>query len=56
MTQVSAIFLKNKETKNTVRYSELVEENNEPFMKEVYIQKSAFTGEIPTQVRITVEF
>jgi hypothetical protein len=48
------IFELNKETKNTVRFSEVVSEGNEPVIGELYVRKSAFSGSKPKELHLTV--
>jgi hypothetical protein len=48
------IFELNKETKNTVRFSEMVSEGSEPVIGELYVRKSALGSDRPTELHLTI--
>jgi len=48
-----AVFIRNKETKNTMRYGA---EDDSPIMGSIYLQKKAITGNVPEQIKVTVEW
>ena len=50
---IERVFEIEKETKNTIRYSE-VAEGQPPVIGTIYVQKWALTG-IPKQVKVTLE-
>ena len=47
-------FTFNKETKNTVRFSEVVEDDSTPVIGELYVRKSAIKGDTPKTLTLTV--
>jgi hypothetical protein len=47
------VFLKEKETKNTIRYQE-VKENGNIVIGPLYIQKSFLPDKIPENIKITI--
>ena len=47
-------FTFNKETKNTVRFSEVVADDTTPVICELYVRKSAINGEVPKMLTLTV--
>ena len=47
-------FELNKETKNTVRFSEVVADDGEPVIGELYIRKSALGNDRPKTLSLTV--
>jgi len=47
-------FTFNKETKNTVRFSEVVADDTTPVIGELYVRKSAINGEVPKMLTLTV--
>ncbi len=47
-------FTFNKETKNTVRFSEVVADDSTPVVGELYVRKSAIKGETPKTLTVTV--
>ncbi len=51
--KIERVFEVEKETKNTIRYSE-VAEGQPPVIGTIYVQKWALTG-IPKQVKVTLE-
>lgn len=52
MPEFVVVLQKDKETKNTVRYAT----DEEVPIDTVYVQKSAFNGEYPQSIIISVEF
>tara|TARA_R110002050_G_scaffold264743_1_gene405666 strand:- start:410 stop:598 length:189 start_codon:yes stop_codon:yes gene_type:complete len=47
-------FTFNKETKNTLRFSEVVTDDATPVIGELYIRKSAVNGDTPKMLTLTV--
>jgi len=47
-------FTFNKETKNTLRFSEVVADDATPVIGELYIRKSAVNGDTPKMLTLTV--
>ncbi len=47
-------FTFNKETKNTVRFSEVVADDATPVIGELYVRKSALSGDVPKMLTLTV--
>ena len=47
-------FKFNKETKNTVRFSEVVADDDTPVVGELYIRKSAIKGKTPKMIEMTI--
>jgi hypothetical protein len=47
-------FKFHKETKNTVRFSEVVADDSTPVIGELYVRKTAITGETPKTLTLTV--
>ena len=47
-------FELNKETKNTVRFSEMVAEGSEPVIGELYVRKSALGNDRPKTLSLTL--
>jgi hypothetical protein len=47
-------FTFNKETKNTVRFSEVVADDATPVIGELYVRKSAIAGDVPKTLTLTV--
>ena len=47
-------FTFNKETKNTLRFSEVVTGDATPVIGELYIRKSAVNGDTPKMLTLTV--
>ena len=47
-------FTFNKETKNTVRFSEVVADDATPVIGELYVRKSAINGDTPKTLTVTV--
>jgi len=45
-----------KSTKNTYRYMEENELDKPPVLKTLYIQKWAFAGNPPKQIKVKIEF
>ena len=43
-----------KETKNTVRFSEVVADDATPVIGELYVRKSAINGDTPKMLTVTV--
>ena len=52
--KVERVFEVEKETKNTVRYTEVAEEGQPPVIGTIYVQKWALKG-IPKKVKVTLE-
>ena len=48
------IFELNKETKNTVRFSEVVADGSEPVIGELYVRKSALGSDRPKTLNVTI--
>ena len=44
----------NKETKNTVRFSEVVADDGTPVIGELYVQKSALGNDRPKTLNVTI--
>ena len=44
----------NKETKNTLRFSEVVADEDTPVIGELYVRKSAIKGETPKMLTVIV--
>lgn len=44
-----------KDTKNTYRYQEEVEEDHSPTIGQMYVSKAVFPDGAPARIRITVE-
>ena len=44
----------NKETKNTVRFSEVVADGSEPVIGELYVRKSALGNDRPKTLSLTI--
>ena len=51
--KVERVFEVEKETKNTVRYTEVAEEGQPPVIGTIYVQKWALKG-IPKKVKVTL--
>jgi hypothetical protein len=49
-------FVQNKETKNTVRFSEVPVKGEDEIIGQLYIRKTAFEGKVPDEVEIQVSF
>ena len=47
-------FELNKETKNTVRFSEVVADGSEPVIGELYVRKSALGNDRPKTLSLTI--
>jgi len=47
-------FKFNKETKNTLRFSEVVADDCTPVIGELYVRKSAVEGDTPKTLTLTV--
>ncbi len=47
-------FKKEKETKNTIRYQEVVEDGKSAIVTTMYIQKSATGGSPPETLSVTI--
>jgi hypothetical protein len=47
-------FKKEKETKNTIRYQEVVEDGKAAVVTTMYIQKSATSGTPPETLSVTI--
>ena len=43
-----------KETPNTIRFSEVVAEDGTPVIGKLYVKKSAIAGETPSKITVTV--
>ena len=55
MKTTTAMFELEKETKNTVRYSETPDEGVAPVVKTVYIQKHVLGKNAPQKIKVTLE-
>jgi len=55
MKTTVATFELEKETKNTVRYSETPDEGVAPMVNTIYIQKHVLGKTPPTNIKLTVE-
>ena len=55
MKTTTATFELEKETKNTVRYSETPEEGVAPVVNTVYIQKHVLGKTAPQKIKVTLE-
>ena len=55
MKTTTATFELEKETKNTVRYSETPEEGVAPVVNTIYIQKHVLGKTAPQNIKVTVE-
>lgn len=49
-------FVQNKETKNTVRFSEVPVKGEDEIIGQLYIRKTAFGDKVPDEVKIQVSF
>tara|TARA_R100001244_G_scaffold21435_1_gene22797 strand:- start:285 stop:473 length:189 start_codon:yes stop_codon:yes gene_type:complete len=47
-------FTFNKETLNTLRFSEVVADGDTPVIGELYVRKSAVNGDTPKMLTVTV--
>ena len=47
-------FKKEKETKNTIRYQEVVEDGKSAVIMTLYVQKSAVDGSQPETLSVTI--
>lgn len=47
-------FTFNKETLNTLRFSEVVADGDTPVIGELYVRKSAVSGDTPKMLTVTV--
>ena len=47
-------FKFNKETKNTLRFSEVVADEDTPVIGELYVRKTAIKGKTPKTLTLTV--
>jgi len=47
-------FIKEKETKNTIRYQEVKDEGGEIVIGPLYIQKAFLPDKIPEKIKITI--
>ena len=54
MEKQELTFEFNKETKNTIRFSEVVADGETPVVGELYVKKSAIKGETPKMLTVTV--
>lgn len=52
---IEATFELEKDTKNTYRFQEVVEQGSPPKVKSIYIQKWAVGSDPPEKIRVTVE-
>jgi len=55
MKTTTATFELEKETKNTVRYSETPDEGVAPVVNTVYIQKHVLGKNAPQKIKVTLE-
>ena len=55
MKTTTAMFELEKETKNTVRYSETPDEGVAPVVNTVYIQKHVLGKNAPQKIKVTLE-
>jgi len=55
MKTTTATFELEKETKNTVRYSETPDEGVAPVVNTVYIQKHVVGKDAPQKIKVTLE-
>jgi len=55
MKTTTATFELEKETKNTVRYSETPDEGVAPVVNTVYIQKRVLGKNAPQKIKVTLE-
>lgn len=51
--RTEAVFLRNKETKNTIRYGA---EDDSPIMGSIYLPKKSITDGAPERINVTVEW
>lgn len=56
MPEFSIKMQKEKETKNAVRYQEVVEDGGSPKVDTQYVKKAAFEGEPPEQIEVIVKY
>ena len=55
MKTTTATFELEKETKNTVRYSETPDEGVAPVVNTIYIQKHVLGKDAPKNIKVTLE-
>lgn len=57
MTKVELLFKKEKETKNTIRYAEVIDEKNPrpPVVGTIYIKKWWLGNPPPEQIKVVLE-
>lgn len=55
MVKISAELFFEKETPNTIRFSEKVPEGERGIIGTIYVLKSALKGTVPKSVKVTVE-
>lgn len=58
-THIEALFMKERETKNAVRYEEVASEgNSDPFVATIgtlYVKKSAMKGGVPNALKVVID-
>lgn len=55
MEKIVITMHQDRVTKNTIRFEEEVVNGEEAVLKTMYVQKSAFDGDVPERVQITIE-
>ena len=52
--EFEADFVREKDTKNTIRYKEIVPEGQYPKVVTIYIQKGALPSPVPEKIKVKV--
>lgn len=55
MKTIAITFLKERETKNTVRFTEITKDGEPPLVGALYIQKTALAGFNASRATVTIE-